>query len=255
MRRTLKGTYTVERTLVTFSTWFDSFLPKSNGIVFVASKGAASTLHFYPWRVYDADEEAFVRVPSVREDGMPTDTVKVIAPITPPRVTRDHDGFHVTLPKPMEAALLKRDPAFRMWIEADARELDRGPGPGHNVRGATAIVGDFDGDLQPDVAVVGKSGADQVVIAILSNSGNIRAVDVAWRKLPPGPRERRSRGDPRSVRPIHLELSPHGSFNPFCWVQRWSANPLDAVGIVEPGVARFDYALLEGRFKLFAPLP
>ncbi len=71
----------------------------------------------------------------------------------------------------------------------------------------------------------------------------------------PGQGEYKSRGDPQDVPPIYLELGPRASLNAFCWVNRWSATPVDAIGIVEPDVARFDYVLDKGRFVLFAPVP
>src|SRR6185295_18343488 len=126
-------------------------------------------------------------------------------------------------------------PSFRIWDGADSRELGLEPARSRNVPGSSAIVGDFDADMLRDVALLGRSGADQVVIAILSDHGNIRAVEVAWRKVKPGERKNKSRGDPREVLPVYLELAPRGSLNPFCWVRRWNATPVDAIGIVETG--------------------
>ncbi len=252
--RAQRGTYSVVGnvggTQLTISNWFDPLYGP-----FIASKEGQSSLGIYPWGVDDASSETFVRVPAVGRNGVPTDTSMVIAPIDTPSVRLDHNRVRVTLPEPMKAALHRCDPAFRIWEEADSRELDPGQNEGRKFRGAPAIVGDFDGDLLRDVALLGRSGADQVVIAILSNHGNIGAVEVAWRRVRPGQGENKSRGDPQETPPIYLELGPRGSLNPFCWVRRWSATPVDAIGIVEAGVARFDYVLDKGRFVLFAPVP
>ena len=250
--RALRGRYSVDHepdgTVVTISNWFDLY-PGLNKASFRAVKEGPTVLNF------QHSAGRFIRVPSVLKDGAPTDTGKIVAPIEPPSVRFRQDGTRVTLSSPMLAALQKCDPAFRLWQEADTRALgldtDRDPGG----RGAPAIVGDFDGDMLLDVALLGRSGADQVVIAILSDHGNVRAVEVAWRKVRLGKGEHKTRGDPEKLSPVYLELAPRGSKNPFCWVPRWDAMPVDAIGIVEPGVGRFDYLLTEGRFAIFAPVP
>src|SRR5712671_2164746 len=248
--RAQRGTYSVVQESAgarfTISNWLDNFNGDAGS--FIASKEGPSSLIIYPWGVFDASRETFVRVPPVVKDGAPTDSGKVIAPIDTPSMRLDRNGSHIILPEPMKAALHKRDPAFRIWDEADSQELDAGAGKGLGVLGPSAIVGDFDGDLLRDVALLGRSGADQVVIAILSDHGNIRAVEVAWRRVRPGKRENKSRGDPQAIPPIYLELAPRGSPNPFCWTRNWGAPPIDAIGIVEPSVARFDYVLERDRF-------
>ena len=188
-------------------------------------------MSLYPWRVSHGNLERFVRV----GDGIAkTDKRRLIDPLDPPIV--DRAGHLVSMPEPMKAALRKHDPAFR---------VERGKGP-------SAIVGDFDGDMLRDVALLGQSGADQVVIAILSASGGIRAVEVAWRKVLSGGPGRESRADPAPASPVYLELAPRGVLNPFCWAKR-EPIPLDGIGIVDSASVRFDYVLSEAGFTLFAP--
>jgi len=250
--RAQTGTYSIaherEGFHLTFSKWFDPY----RGSFSAWSKGPSS-LGIYPWLTSDASDETFVRVPATQQNGAYTDSVRMIAPIDTPRVRIDGDRVRVTLPEPMKVALRKYDPNFRIWDEPDAAP-GTSPNNGHEVR-SPAVVGDFDGDLLMDVALLGRSGADQVVVAILSNHGIIGPVEVASRRVQFGKGENKSRGDPLEVPRIHIELVPRGSFNPFCWTRRWCATPLDAIGIVEPGLGRFDYVLARGQFILFAPVP
>jgi hypothetical protein len=240
--------------MLTIFNWLDA-RADSKSESFAAFREGPSSLRINSCEDPGGRGERFVRVPAVGREGAATDTSRIITPVDTPTVRVDHSQVHVGLPEPMKAALYRCDPAFRIWDEADSRELDPGLSKGSRVKGPSAIVGDFDGDLLRDVALLGRSGADQVVIAILSDHGNVGAVVVAWRRVRRGEGENKSRGDPHEVSPISLELAARGSLNPFCWVRSWSATPVDAIGIVEQDVARFDYALDKGRFVLFAPVP
>jgi hypothetical protein len=211
-------------------------------------------MSFYPWDVYDASNEWFVRVPATKVDNAPTDTAKMIAPFDAPSVRADRGQARVNLSGSLRAALQICDPDFRIWDEADSRELERAGNRGPQALGASALVGDFDGDLLPDVALLGRSGADQVVIAILSDHGRIEAIEVAWRRARMGEGPNKSRGDPKDVPSVYLELAPRGTMNPFCWSTYREATPVDAIGIVEPGMGRFDYVLDRDHFVLFAPV-
>lgn len=250
--RAQNGTYSIaherEGLHLTFSKWFDPYYGS-----FSAWSEGPSSLGMYPWLTRDAEGETFVRVPATQQNGAHTDTARMVAPIDTPRVQIDGGRVRVTQPEPMKAALRKYDPNFRILEEPDAR-APGAPNKGRQVR-SSAVVGDFDGDLLMDVALLGRSGADQVVVALLSNHGIIGPVEVAWRRVQFGKGENKSRGDPLEVPRIYIELVPRGSFNPFCWTRRWCATPLDAIGIVEPGVGRFDYVLARGQFILFAPVP
>jgi hypothetical protein len=115
-----------------------------------------------------------------------------------------------------------------------------------------------------DVALLGLSGADQTVIAVLSGCGAPYAVDVAWRRVRRGQDKNKSRGDPIGLPSVYLEPVGKGAINRFCWGRvdvtalPWIQSiptPADAIGIVEPGVARFDYVLDGEKFVLFAPVP
>jgi hypothetical protein len=93
-----------------------------------------------------------------------------------------------------------------------------------------------------DLAVNGRSGKDEVVLAVLSGFGRTRVVEVARR--------------PASMRWPHpyLEIVPRGTKYPPCWA-RTGVPETDGIGIVSPSVARFDYALLNGEFVVYAPVP
>jgi hypothetical protein len=125
-------------TRLTISNWLDA-LPIRKSESFAASKRGPSSLSLYPWQTSDAEWETFVRVPAVGRDGVPTDTGRVIAPIDTASIRLDHNRVYVTLPELMKAALHRCDPAFRMWEEADSRELDPDQSKGRKVRGASAI--------------------------------------------------------------------------------------------------------------------
>ncbi len=174
--RALKGTFSIasvpQGTLLTIFNWLDA-LPDRKSVTFAASKKGPSSLSMNSWEDDGARTETFVRVPAVGRDGVPTDTGRVIAPIDTPKVRLEHGRVQITLPEPMKAALRRQDPTFQLWGEADSRELNPGPSKDTRALGPSAIVGDFDGDLLRDVALLGRSGADQVVIAILSDHGNI----------------------------------------------------------------------------------
>ena len=204
----------------------------------------------YPSGYDDACSSVFVRVPSVL--WTPADTSRVAMPMDGPRFDVIDGVSQLVLPKAMEAALRIWDPAFRPWTRADSRGFPSGSRPVDI--GASSIIGDFDGDLLPDAAILGQSGADQVIVALLSDFGNVKAAEVAWRKFRAGRGLNKSRGDPSRLRPIHLEMAPRGTRNLFCWVKEWDATPIDAIGIVEQGIARFDYVLRGDRFVLFAPV-
>jgi hypothetical protein len=250
--KSMGGTYkvTLERgsSRLDLSAWMDRRSGNRGATSFAASR-RGSSLDLYPWGVTDAASDLFVRVPAVTQEGLPADPERVLKPFDPPSIFDDGHQTRVTLPDAMKAALRACDPSFHVWEDADARALNR-----RERHGPSAITGDFDGDLLPDVALLGRSGADQVVIALLSDHGRIRATEVAWRKAFPGSGLNKSRGDPQHISPIHLERGAKGSLNPYCWVPQ-KPLPLDSIGIVVPGAARYDYVFDDGRFALVAPLP
>jgi hypothetical protein len=195
----------------------------------------------------DAESEIFVRVPSFDRSDAPVDTSRLVHPIDAPHVSFERGWTHATLSQSMKDALRKVDPDFRPDEGRESSGFVPVPGP-------SAIVGDFDGDLLQDIALLGQSGSDQVVIAILSNHGAIVAKEVVWRRVRPGTGLYKSRGDPRQIDPIYLECGARGRPNPYCWGRPSYGPPIDAVGIVVPGVARFDYVLQGEHFVLNEPL-
>jgi hypothetical protein len=237
-----------DRSVLAFSEWLDSLPPGT-----VALRYGSNLLSVGRDASHGGTWDLFVRV-LTQKGGARIDTAKIIQPLGGISIRRGADRDIVDMPSSMAAALRAADPAFRLWRRQDSRASVIEGGVGNVAEAPSAIAGDFDGDLIQDVALLGRSGADQVVIAVLSDNGNPRAIEVAWRRVSRGSGESESRGDPTQVRPVHLELGPRGALNPFCWGQQ-RAPDRDAVGIVEDGVARFDYVFHEGQFQLFAPVP
>jgi hypothetical protein len=160
-----------------------------------------------------------------------------VEPLGHPRIS---ESGQVMLSAAMRNALRLYDREFRPYTVRDW------PGPSNYEYGETqipwALIGDFDGDLIADAALYGRSGTDEVVVAILSYHGNVRAVEVARR---PATKEREH---------PFLELIARGTPYSPCWARNGSPET-DAIGIVSPGVARFDYGLLHGEFIVYAPVP
>jgi len=241
-----RGTFNLAGIKLTFTKWLDSYYYKdrTGPQSFVVSKLGPDVFGLYPWGVTDAGVEIFARSPAVVFRGAPVGS-KIISPVESPSIKVDRHGTHVILPELMKEALYRFEPEFRLLDAPDSKSLLDGP---------SAILGDFDGDLLPDIALLGSSGADQVVISILSNHANIRVAEVAWQRLPLRPGEKQSRGDPVEAQSIHLELAPRGSQNPFCWVDGpsyFTGTPVDAVGIVLAGSVRFDYVWRQNRFVVW----
>jgi len=200
-------------------------------------KSAADTLCLYPWGANDASVEPYVNVPYWIRHGDRLDTLAVLEPLGPPIV---HPNGSLTLRASLREALRRFDSRFRPYSSADWTA------PGNIVYGDDvvpwAVVGDFDGDLIQDIALYGQSGKDEVVLAVLSGHSRTRVVEVARR--------------PATSKWPHpyLELVPRGTEYDPCWARRGTPKT-DAIGIVSPGLARFDYALSNGEFVVFAPVP
>jgi hypothetical protein len=239
--RVQRGTFSLAGIKLTFTNWLDSYYykNKTEAQSFAVSKLGPDLFSLYPWDVTDAGVEIFARAPTIPPDGA-ADGSRIVTPMKSPLVKVDAHRTDVILPSSMKEALYRFEPEFRI----------------RDVGGPSAIVGDFDGDLLPDIALLGRSGVDQVVISILSNHANIRVAEVAWQRLPPGPGEKKSRGDPTQATPVYLELAPRGTRNDFCWVDGPSyvlGTPVDAVGIVLPSGVRFDYVWRQSRFEVWGP--
>jgi len=195
------------------------------------------TLGFLPFMSHDAGADYYVRVPSILRHGERLDTLRLVEPLGHPRIGSSGE---VNLSAAMRNALRLYDREFRPYTVRDW------PGPSNYEYGQTqipwALIGDFDGDLIADAALYGRSGVNDVVVAILSGHGNVRALEVA-RRAP-------KKGAPQPF----LELIARGTEYSPCWARNGSPEA-DAIGIVSPGVARFDYGLLKGEFVVYAPVP
>lgn len=230
------GTYTLEGNRITFSRWV------YRGETFSIRKIAQDTIGIYPWQASDAEESYYVRVPSLTGREAIPDTLRVSDPLGHPTMGSGHDGYSLTLPPAMREALTRWDGSFRLFTPRDwSREALRDYHYTHN-QIPWALIGDFDGDLLLDAAVYGRSGRDEVILAVLSGFGNVHAVEVA----------RRSNGS-RDNRP-YLELASRDTKYSPCWAREGTPD-MDGIGVVSPGVARFDYTLRQGEFVVYAPVP
>jgi len=208
-----------------------------NGGKYSAWMTSPDTLRLYPFGASDASSRSFVRVPPIPRHGARLDTMRLVEPLGHAAIRQDGQ---LALSATMRDALRRYDSAFHPYTVNDW------PGPGNYEYGENqipwALIGDFDGDLISDVALYGRSGNNDVVVALLSNHGNARAAEVARRPVPKeGPHP-------------FLELIPRGTAYSPCWARKGTPDT-DAIGIVSPGVARFDYALVDREFVVYAPVP
>jgi hypothetical protein len=198
---------------------------------------STDTLRLYPFGASDASTRSFVRVPPILRHGARLDTVRLVEPLGHAAIRRDGQ---LSLSASMRDVLRGYDPAFRPYT------VNEWPGPGNYEYSETqipwALIGDFDGDLISDVALYGRSRGDEVVLAVLSGHGNARVAEVARRPSKKG-----------GAHPF-LELIPRGTVYSPCWARKGTPDT-DAIGIASPGVARFDYALVNGEFIVYAPVP
>jgi hypothetical protein len=247
VRHAAKGTYALEagsgnpdpEGRIRFSSWIE------NGGDYSIWKSGPDAFGLYPWRASDAAADYYVRVAQARNGGALRDTSGLLEPIGTPKIRKGPKGFDLSLPAPMAAALRRYDGAFRPFTARDFQGRDFAKYAYSESQVPWALIGDFDGDLLQDVALYGRSGDDEVVVALLSRHGNVGALEVARRTV-----GKIERGVPK----VFLELAPRGAEYSPCWARNGTPDA-DAIGIVSPGVARFDYALLEGEFVVFAPVP
>ncbi len=213
------------------------FIQFSGGGKYNIWKDSPDTLCLYPWRAFDAAIDRYVRVPSIPRHGASLDTLRLLEPLGHPRIQKDGS---LSLNASMRDALRRHDASFRPYTVQDW------PGPGNYEYGETqipwALIGDFDGDLIRDVALYGHSGNDEIVVAVLSSHGNARVAEVA-----------RRHATKEALHPF-LELIPRGTAYSPCWARK-GAPDTDAIGIVSPGVARFDYGWSGREFIVYAPVP
>ena len=209
----------------------------SKGQKYVIYRAGSDTLCLALFGANDAGSDRYVRVASLTHPGGAVDTLRLLEPLGHPEIREDGS---IALSAGMREALRRYDPTFQPCTVRDW------PGPSNYEYSAAQIpwaaVGDFDGDLIPDAALFGRSGGDEVVVAVLSGHGNVRVEEVA------------RRGSAGGSNHPSLELIPRGTAYSACWA-RHGTPETDAIGIVSPGVARFDYAMSNGQFVLYAPVP
>jgi hypothetical protein len=114
------------------------------------------------------------------------------SPVDAPRVIQTDSGPIAILPEPMATALRRNNPHFRLWPWTVYPDSVRANFHASDAEGLRVVVGDFNGDGRPDVAldgtdtvvyrVGGKRGAS--LIAILTSGDSATIVSVIETDLP-----------------------------------------------------------------------
>jgi hypothetical protein len=121
----------------------------------------------------------------------------------------------VRLAAGMRQALDRYDPTFRVWNYDEFAEWVRSLFPANDRGALSAVLGDFNGDHQPDFVLSGRTRTDGVIVVVLSDSGRYRAVEVT---RSPGDTVGYGMTGPQSPgRDTYLVLNPPGSIDLPIW--------------------------------------
>ncbi len=96
-----------------------------------------------------------------------------------PRIEVRAGKTRVHLTPAMTRALVAYDASFRPWDYGDYGDWVRRSSPPTPNEALSVLVGDFNGDGQPDVVMAGRRGTAGVLAAILSDSGRYRVVEMS----------------------------------------------------------------------------
>ncbi len=91
-----------------------------------------------------------------------------------PRIEVRAGKTRVYLTPAMTRALVAYDASFRPWDYGDYADWVRRSSPPSPNEALSVLVGDFNGDGQPDVVMAGRRGSAGVLAAILSDSSTTR---------------------------------------------------------------------------------
>jgi hypothetical protein len=147
----------------------------------------------------------------------------------------------------MHAALDAYDPAFRPWAVEHYH-------PGY-VRGYEfsrrqamfAVIGDFNGDRRPDVAIDGHTPSRRAIVVVLSERTGYRVVEIQGMKLASGDGERPGRAD------VYLGYTAPGRIeSPVCDTSCVLDLRTDAFSVTYDEKAGEVWYYLNGKFHRFA---
>ncbi|MEZ0369821.1 MAG: hypothetical protein ACAI44_12110 [Candidatus Sericytochromatia bacterium] len=85
-----------------------------------------------------------------------------------PHIARLHGEIRLWLPPPMQQALLARFPDFVPWRESDYMALIRRDYVNSWQQAPFAVIGDFNRDRRQDVAIMGHTAKESLLLVLLS---------------------------------------------------------------------------------------
>ena len=192
------------------------------------------------------------REQEIEDTARPTDTTAVgqQSPVDTtalrPRIDQRPGGPVLVLTREMERALGAAYPGFHHWALADYMPEIRGFAPATDRHAPFAVIGDFDGEGEPDVIVEGHDATRSLMLALLAGTDSVRIIAIDERPLPPGERQRDARWTflslvPRGV--VRADTLEEGGYDPIpITIDR------DGFEVVFYGKAANFYYWRDGRF-------
>lgn len=95
-------------------------------------------------------------------------------PASEPSITVRKAPAGLILPPRFEAALARYAPAFRRWQDSEFIASVKEGYPYTQHQAPSAVIGDFNSDGVLDAAVLGKSGSERVLLALIDTAGSVR---------------------------------------------------------------------------------
>ena len=95
-----------------------------------------------------------------------------------PSITVRNAPAGLILPPRFEAALARYDPAFRRWQDSEFIPSVREAYSYSRRQAPFAVVGDFNSDGVLDAALLGKTGSERVLLALVDTAGSVRVSEL-----------------------------------------------------------------------------
>ncbi len=203
-------------------------------------------LTLYPSGVTDANQATYVRVGDVPRAGESERQVLQIEVADSVSIGPARADHWVALPKWASKMIKKYDPRMEAWRRRDFAPavLDSYPfGPSQT---PSVVIGDFDGDLRPDIVLYGHDGRVARLICVLSDHGRHRLVEIArGREVGDAPAK-------DSLLTHSLRLVPRGTQLPWCDGKHLFFGT-DGVVLLLPDGSPYFYHYSGGVFHEFVP--